>query len=193
MAAPSTPATGPSATPPTLVPDSTRPWPIGRSRHQSTADRVVVNVGHLLGQFASAKDIAVVSATVLPEMLRPPTVADPLQYLRSKLTPATQDQGGKWTFERPQQPRHRNLRKFRSKEQVHVLGHNHPGVQIESAAATNKLEMVGEGRLDGIAAKQRQPMVAGVRQVPGMALVLVPLQRSPQWPCHIGIIASSSI
>lgn len=132
-----------------------------------------MDVSDLLWQFMSTENIAVIATTGQPESRGTLAVGNTPEYRGIQLTPTGDDLHGKALLEFSQQFGHGVVRELGQEQEVYMLGHHHPGDELETEPLSSHRKVLAESVLDPVISKEGQATIAGKGEVAGLVGDLV--------------------
>lgn len=124
-------------------------------------------------------DVAVVATAGLPESGPGPVLRETIEDRRIERAPSFDHASPERAFHPAENLCNGFSGGCRTKQEMDVLGHDHPRKQLEAEGSLSKGEMVDEGVLDSIVLKERELAVTGAREVTSMAFVFDAMQCAP--------------
>lgn len=155
-----------------VIPPRGRPGPLRWPLHEATFHRIVMNIPHLFGELVACEDVAIVSAATLPEADGSVVEREVAEDSRVQFLPPRDGDAGDPAFELGEHGGDGRLGQFGPQQEVDVLGHDHPRVEVEAERGSRAGEVLGEEVTDARVGEQGEASVAGEGQEPCVVRVL---------------------
>ncbi len=123
-----------------------------------------MDVGNLLTELISVSDVAVVAATALPETRGTLTIRDAREDRCVERSPPDKNTLGEPGFQAPENGRNRLF--TAPKNEMYMLGHNHPSKEIETYPFSCIDNCFCEVNLDQVILEERKPAVGAESDEP---------------------------
>ena len=165
----------------------TGPLPIFGLLNEAAADGVVMDVGDLAEEFVLIADVAVESATGLPEAGTPGVGSQSIQDRSVEILPARDDLLRDGLLDEME---NRRDGAGRVEDDVHMLRHDDPGVESKAEAGASSSQGIDEDVPGPGFAEQRETTLTGESHKPQAALAATEGLSQWRFVIHVGRVSS---